>query len=69
MRVLYAFWRLFYGLIFYPLLVGLFLWLYFTDKHWIFGLAIIVAILVFDPTWRIIARRAVQMIRNSSNND
>ena len=50
-------WRMFYGLAFYPLMIGLFIWLYVTDKHWIFGVLVIAAILILDPIWRIIGRR------------
>jgi hypothetical protein len=58
--VLIAIWRLFYGLLFYPLMVGLFLWIYITGRHWIYGAIIIAAILILDPIWRVIARRCVQ---------
>lgn len=62
MRLLVVFWRLFHGLLFYPLLIALFLWLYFTDKHWIYGAAIIIAILILDPIWRVIGKRILEMI-------
>lgn len=50
-------WRMFYGLAFYPLMIGVFIWLYVTDKHWIFGVLVIAAILILDPIWHIIGRR------------
>lgn len=56
-----AMWQLFIGLLFYPLMIGLFIWLYITDKHWIFGIAVIVAILILDPIWRVIGRRALEI--------
>ena len=56
-----AMWRLFIGLLFYPLMIGLFIWLYITDKHWIFGIAVIAAILILDPIWRVMGRRALEM--------
>ena len=52
-----ALWQLFAGLLFYPVMIGLFLWLYVTDKHWIFGVLVIIAILILDPIWRIMGRR------------
>jgi len=47
--------------LFYPFMIGLFLWLYVKDVHWIFGLAIIVAIFIIDPIWRLMARNALSM--------
>lgn len=61
--VLIAMWRLFHGLVFYPLMVGLFIWLFVKGVHWGFGLAVIVAILVLDPMWRIIATNVWTNIR------
>ena len=61
MRALTAMWQLFKGLLFYPLMIGVFIWLYITDKHWIFGIAVIAAILILDPIWRIIGRRTIEM--------
>ena len=61
--VLTAFWRLFQAYLFYPVLIGVFLWLYFTGAHWIFGLAVIVAILVFDPMWGILARNILRLFK------
>lgn len=49
-----AFWRLFHALAFYPLLIGVFIWLYIKDAHWIFGVAIIAIILIFDGMWRVL---------------
>lgn len=61
---LIAMWRLFHALFFYPIMFGVFLWLYFTDKHWIFGLAVLIAILVFDPIWRILGRNILNSIKS-----
>lgn len=55
-------WRLFQGLLFYPVMIGIFIWLYITDKHWFFGLLVIAAILILDPIWRIIGRRALEIL-------
>jgi len=57
--VLTAFWRLFYAFAFYPILIGLFIWLYIKDAHWIFGVMIIAVILVIDPIWRIIFTKII----------
>ena len=57
-----AIWQLFIGLLFYPVMIGIFLWLYFTDKHWIFGLLVIAVILALDPIWRVMGRRAIEML-------
>jgi len=55
-------WRLFRAYFFYPIMIGIFLWLYFTDAHWIFGLAVILAILFLDRTWYHLARNAWQLM-------
>lgn len=52
-----AFWRLFMGLMFYPLVIGLFIWLYIKGAHWIYGLALIAVVLWFDRMWWILLRR------------
>lgn len=59
-----AMWRLFYGLLFYPIMIGLFLWIYFTGRHWGYGAVIITAILVLDPIWRVLGRRCVELWKN-----
>ncbi len=56
-----AMWRLFHGLAFYPLMIGLFIWLYITDKHWVFGAIVIAAILLLDPIWRVVGRRLIDI--------
>lgn len=44
--------------LYYPFFIGLFLWLFFKDAHWGFGLAVIAAMLYFDRIWRAMARTA-----------
>ena len=56
-------WRLFQAIFFYPILFGLFIWVWITGKHWLWGLAIVIAILVFDPVWRMLGRNIIKMIR------
>ncbi|MGJ8563253.1 MAG: hypothetical protein ACSHXY_06840 [Alphaproteobacteria bacterium] len=61
--VFIALWRLLRANLFYPVMIGLFLWIYVTDKHWVFGAAIIAAILIFDPIWRIMGRNSLRLLR------
>lgn len=61
--VITAMWQLFRGLLFYPMMVGLFLWVYFTGKHFIFGLAIIAIILWVDPIWKIMWHKAIEIFK------
>lgn len=61
---LVAMWRLFQAFFFYPILLGLFIWIWITDKHWLWGLAIVIAILIFDPIWRILGENIWKMIKN-----
>jgi len=58
-----AMWRLFHALAFYPIMIGVFLWLYFKGAHWIWGAAIIAGILIFDPLWRAIGKNILNMIK------
>ncbi len=64
MKILTLFLRLGRAFLFYPAMVGLFLWLYVKGAHWIFGLAVILAILILDPIWRIMAGKAVRAVKN-----
>jgi len=57
--VLIAMWRLFWGLTYYPLIFGAMIWLYVKDYHWIWGVGVIIAALVLDPIWGLIARRVI----------
>lgn len=58
-----AMWRLFHALAFYPIMIGVFIWLYFKDAHWIFGAAIVAGILIFDPIWRVMAQNIWTMFK------
>ena len=51
--------------LFYPVMVGLFLWLYIKGAHWIYGLVVIAAILSIDPIWRILAANMLKSIGKS----
>ncbi|HHL43481.1 MAG TPA: hypothetical protein ENJ42_07685 [Hellea balneolensis] len=66
MRIVRVFFALLRAYLFYPVMVGIFIWLYFTKAHWGYGLAVIVAILVIDPIWITMARSLLQGI-NSRN--
>ena len=60
-------WRVFMRMtrayLFYPLMIGIFLWLYIKDAHWIFGVMVIAAILILDPIWGAMAKNAMRMWR------
>jgi len=63
MKFLIVFTRMARAYLFYPLMVGVFLWLYIKGAHWVYGLAVIVAILILDPIWRILAANTLKSIR------
>ncbi|WP_026940893.1 hypothetical protein [Hellea balneolensis] len=60
---LIAMWRLFHALAFYPIMIGVFIWLYIDGADWIWGAFIIAGILIFDPIWRIMGRNILNMIQ------
>jgi len=64
MRLITVFIRMARAYLFYPAMIGLFLWLYIRDAHWIYGLAVIVAILIIDPIWRILLKSIFKAIHN-----
>ncbi len=47
--------------LFYPLMIGIFLWLYINKAHWIFGVMVIAAILILDPIWGSMAKNVMRM--------
>jgi len=59
---LIAMWRLFHALAFYPILIGVFIWLYFKGAHWIYGAAILAIILIFDPIWRLMLGNLLKIV-------
>jgi len=63
-RALRVFWRFGRAYLFYPLMIGIFLWIYVNDAHWIFGLMVIAAIFILDPIWRRMAKSALLMWKN-----
>ena len=54
--VLRVYWRMIRVFMFYPALIAAFFYVYFKGYHWIWGLLIIAAILLVDPTYRILWR-------------
>jgi len=58
-----ALWTMFHAILFYPICIGLFIWLYIKEAHWGFGLIVILCILIFDPIWRIMARTLWSKLR------
>jgi len=54
--ILRIYWRFLRIYLFYPLMIGAFIYVYIKGYHWIWGLLIIVAILSIDPTYRLLWR-------------
>lgn len=63
MKFLRVFVRFAQAYLFYPVMIGLFLWLYFTGAHWIFGIAVLAAIFILDPIWRTLVGNIRQNLR------
>lgn len=62
-------WRMIRAYLFYPAMIAIFIWLTLIDAHWIFGLAVIAAILILDPIWRVMAKNGLRMWKNRKNSD
>lgn len=56
-RAAKAYFILLFAVCFYPLMIGLFLWLYVNKAHWSLGLLVILGMIVFDPIWGILFRK------------
>ena len=54
--VLQVYWQMIRIFLFYPALIAAFLYVYIKGYHWIWGLLIIIAILIIDPTYRMLWR-------------
>ena len=52
--------------LYYPVFIGLFLWLYVQQAHWSLGLIVILAMLYLDPIWRIMGNAAWRKLRKNS---
>ncbi|NNE59220.1 MAG: hypothetical protein HKN36_14025 [Hellea sp.] len=59
-----VFWRMGIAYLFYPVMIGLFIWIEIKDFHWIFGAMVIAAILIIDPIWAAMGKNAVRMWKN-----
>lgn len=46
-------WRYARAILFYPAAVAVMVWLILTGKHWIWGVLVLAAVLIFDPIYRI----------------
>ncbi len=57
--VIIAMWRLFWAFAYYPFIIGLMIWIYVKDYHWMWGVCVIIAALIFDPIWGLAARRII----------
>jgi len=63
--VLRVYWRMIRIFLFYPLLIGVFFYVYIKGYHWIWGLLIILLILYFDPTFRMLWRGIRRTIKQN----
>jgi len=54
--ILLIYWRMIRIFLFYPAVIGAFFYVYIKGYHWIWGLLIIIFILVFDPTFKMLWR-------------
>lgn len=66
-RIWRVFWRMGRVYLFYPVMIGLMIWIDYNNYHWIFGALVIVAIFVLDPMWKRMARNAMRLWRNRKN--
>ncbi|WP_427450993.1 hypothetical protein [Litorimonas sp. WD9-15] len=46
--------RLALSIFFFPAVFGTMIWLWMTGQHWVWGVLVIAAVLIFDPIYRII---------------
>jgi len=53
-RAIRGLWRFARALLFYPAAIAIMLWLIFTGQHWLWGIAVLAGVLIFDPIYRII---------------
>lgn len=49
-------WRFARALLFYPAAIAVMVLLIVTGQHWIWGIAVLAAVLILDPIYRIILR-------------
>jgi len=46
-------WRFTRAFLFYPAAIAIMIWLIVTGQHWIWGIAVLAAVLLLDPIYRI----------------
>ena len=46
-------WRFARAILFYPAAIIIMIWLVLTGQHWIWGFAVLAAVLILDPIYRI----------------
>jgi len=64
--VLRVYWRMLRAYLFYPAAIAAFLYVYIKDYHWIWGLLIIIAILIIDPTFHLLWRGLRRKLRQKN---
>ncbi len=58
MKTFAAILKVYWAFLYYPLLLTLFIWLWVKGAHWIWGAAVVLIMVVFDPIWvRLFFRR------------
>jgi hypothetical protein len=50
-------WQFARAILFYPAAIAIMIWLLLTGKHWIWGVAVLLAVLILDPIYRIMLRQ------------
>lgn len=63
-KIWLVFWRMGVAYLFYPIIIGLMIYITIHGYHWGFGLALILAIFILDPMWGRIGGNAVRMWKN-----
>jgi membrane protein YdbS with pleckstrin-like domain len=53
-------WRFARAMLFYPAAIAIMVWLILTGQHWIWGVAVLAAVLILDPIYRIILVSALK---------
>ena len=53
-QILKGLWRFTRAILFYPAAIAVMVWLIVKGQHWIWGIAVLAAVLIFDPIYRII---------------
>lgn len=59
-----VFWRMGVVYFFYPVMIGIMIYITYKGYHWGFGALVIAVILVLDPTWGRLSRNALRMWKN-----